>query len=157
MSDIKLKVNEVAKEIGESVHVVRNWMRDFREHIPSEKSDAGYNLFGEDAVSVLRQIQKLVRDQKFSTKQIEHFFFSGGDPFGSTPEEIERNDKLDDIIGRLDRQDEFNQVLITRLDEQSKRMENFVRDRDAKLMLTLREIQETKRLQVQKKWFEIWK
>ena len=59
-----LKVNELAAEIGETTHVIRNWVRDFRDLIPITKNPAGFNIFTEDAIKVMKQIQRMSRQQK---------------------------------------------------------------------------------------------
>src|SRR5690625_5160745 len=113
---MKLKVNEVANLLGESVHIIRNWIRDFKDHLRLEKNAAEYNLFSEDAVAILRTIQKMHREQGYSRKQIEFFLASGGKEFGPAP--VAAASDLDEIKDHLQRLDDFNRELLRRLDEQ---------------------------------------
>lgn len=146
MSEIKLTVSQVAQEIEESVHTVRNWLSYFRVYIPFEKSPSGYNLFTQDAVNSLHRIKKMYREQNLSTKQIEAILSGAEKP--TVPEKIESTDMIREI---LDEQKRFNAELLARLDEQTQR-------RDQQLMLVLSELREQrKQLQSKKKpWWKLW-
>lgn len=62
-----------------------------------------------------------------------------------------------------EQQKAFNQALLERLDEQQEYIENSLKVRDERLMQTLNEVLETKRLlaaaqeQPKKKWYQFWK
>lgn len=145
--DKYLLVKEVAAEINESVHTVRNWVRDFREHIPLVKNDVGYNQYGPDAVAVLMTIKRLHRDHGYTGKQISYYLDSGGKAFA---EEVAAAapalEEISEIKEMLRQQLEFNRRLIERLDEQQQNFEKWTQERDALITKTLRDMQEQRRL-----------
>jgi DNA-binding transcriptional MerR regulator len=127
-------VSQAAQHIGESVHVVRNWLKDLREHIPAEKSPAGYNLFNQDGIKVLKDIKYMVRGQNLTTKQIEGILSAAGSAVEI--EDIqESNVVTEDVLKEL-------------LDKQRLEFENFIRKRDEQmsvLLLEIRELRDEKR------------
>ncbi|WP_139144056.1 MerR family transcriptional regulator, partial [Janthinobacterium lividum] len=56
------KVNEAAKMIDESQHVVRHWLKELGQYIPTKKGENGYRYFDEEAMESLRIVQRLTRD-----------------------------------------------------------------------------------------------
>lgn len=146
-----LKINEVATMIGESPHIVRNWLRDFRGHIKADKSDNGYNLFNEDAIQVIRTIQRLARVQKYSTRQIEFYLTSGGKEYTAAAAEP---GELAEIKNMMQLQLEFNAKLLERLDEQRRYIEQSLKNRDDQIMLTIRQLQAAKE---EKPSWKFWK
>lgn len=142
MSEIKLTVAQVAKELGETVHIVRNWLREFRSYIPAEKSDNGYNLFTQDAINVLSKIQKMHREQNLSTKQIEAILSGADRP--TVSEEAATVETMSAVRELLEEQRSFNAELLKRLDQQNQQFEKFVARRDEQIMFVLREMQEAR-------------
>lgn len=139
------KVKEVATLIGESDNVVRHWLKDLEAYIPTERSDAGYHLFGQKAVQVLRTIQRLNREQRYSIKQIEHYLATGGDELAPTAQLPDRAvDELAEIKTMMEQQQQFNAALLERLDQQQQYIERALQRRDEQLMSTLRALQEAK-------------
>lgn len=47
------------------------------EHIPTQKGENECSYFDEEALDVLRLIQRLIRDQNYSLRQVEHALASG--------------------------------------------------------------------------------
>lgn len=138
---MKLKVNEVASQLEETPSVIRNWIRDFKEHIPLEKAENGYNLYPPDAVAVLLSIKRMTRDQGYSTRQIKHYL-SGGEvaaaadqiqPDDSAAAEVsELKEMMQQLINRQELQEqqqlEFNKALIERLDQRDNQRDKLITD-----------------------------
>ncbi len=168
-----LTVKEVASLVDESVHVVRNWLKEFKTYIPLEKSDAGYNLFNEQAINVIQTIKELHRKNGYSIKQIEHYLMTGGKEFVPRPspaaEELLANElkeirsNMKEIHNMLEQQEKFNRALVEKLDKQQQYIDESIKSRDEILMKTIRELQETKRIEAakeeenpNKKWWKFW-
>lgn len=145
MEEVKLTVSQVAQEIGESVHTVRNWLRDFRTYIPTEKTESNYNLFTQEGINSLNRIKKMYREQNLSTKQIEAILSGAEKPV--VQNEIESISIIREI---LDEQKRFNEELVARIEEQNQR-------RDQQLMIVLSGLREQNRLKGKKKpWWKPW-
>lgn len=151
MGEIKLTVAQVAKQIGESVHVVRNWISDFRTYIPLEKSESGYNLFTQESINVITHIQKMAREQKLTTRQIEAILSGVEKP--TIPD-------ADIPPGLLEEMKEIKQMLS---DQQAmnieimKRLEEHIKKRDENLMFVLSELREQKKLMAAAEQKPAWK
>lgn len=141
MSEIKLTVSQLAHEIGETDHTVRNWLKSFRHYIPSEKSSGGYNLFNQDAINVIWQIKKMYREQNLSTKQIEAILAGADRPAVRTEEAAAAIESFESVRDLLEEQRIFNAELLKRLDQQHEQFEKFVNRRDEQIMYVLRELQ----------------
>jgi DNA-binding transcriptional MerR regulator len=146
---LKLTVKDAAKEIGETSAVVRNWIRDFKTLIPTEKGENGYHMFGPEALGVLRTIKKLHREQGFSTKMIEHFLATG-EQVGAT-KEIEEvkpgqldaiQSMLETILEKQQQNEDMNRIIMQRMDEREKRLD----DRDKLLTEFITDRREQKTL-----------
>lgn len=145
MEEVKLTVAQVAKEIGESTNIVRNWLRDFRDYIPLDKSPGGYNLFNQESMNVITNIQKMSREQNLTTRQIEAILSGAGRPTAREEPEKSLSPEIEEIKEMLREQRDFNRALLDRLDEQNRQFENFVKRRDEQVLLSLREIRESKK------------
>ncbi|MFP7737973.1 DUF3967 domain-containing protein [Priestia aryabhattai] len=66
--------------------------------------------------------------------------------FNSMFERLEQLDKLDDMQKQLDKQNEFNQLLMERLEQQQKYIDEKIEKRDKQFIDAIRESQETKKL-----------
>lgn len=144
MSEIKLTIKQVANNLGESVHVVRNWLKEFRAYIPCEKSEGGYNLFNQDAIDAITRIQKMFREQNLTGKQIEALLAGADRPVVRNEETAAAVETMEGVRELLEEQREFNQALLKGLDEQRKQFEIFVQKRDEQIMYVLRELQEAR-------------
>lgn len=144
MGEIKLTAAQIAVEIGETVYVVRNWIKDFKPYLKLEKSESGYNLFTQDSTNVMMRIKKMSREQNLSVKQIQAVLSGADKP--------SKNDKKDIEIMQdfINRQTAFNQAVLEKMDEQSKMIEQVLKQRDEKLMLGLHEIRD------RRKWWQKW-
>ncbi|WP_336791135.1 helix-turn-helix domain-containing protein [Paenibacillus sp. MMO-177] len=138
---MKLRVNELSSELGESAHVIRNWIKEFRTFIPIEKAENGYNLFPPEAVEVFKTIQRLHRQQGFSTRQIEHFLAgTGGEevaaaaevaaPAAATSAEVAELKAMIAALSEQQRkQEEFNRELLNRLEQRDKVITEYITER----------------------------
>lgn len=151
-----LTVKEVANLLEETPNVIRNWLKDLKMYIPTTKNESGYNVFGSEAIKVLKEIQHLHRERNYSVKQIEHYFFTGGESYKPISEKS-FDEKFADEINELknqikslqehnNKQDEFNKSLISKLEEQSKYIDDRLNKRDQLLMESIRQLQEAKAL-----------
>lgn len=149
LDDLSLTVKEAAKHIGESPHVIRNWMRELKNHIPTSKGENGYHQFGKEAIEQLLIIQQLTREHGYSLRQVEHYLATGGEfkkpePVTNASEDI--MNKLDAITQKLEEQQEFNKILVQKLNEQQQSndrykeyIEQSLNQRDQRLLETLEE------------------
>jgi DNA-binding transcriptional MerR regulator len=149
-SDNLLKVKEAALIIGETDHVLRNWLKDLEPYVPIQKSEAGYKLFNEAAIDVLRLIQKLHRHQGYSMKQIENYLATDGrelPPLAAVPDSVMMD--LMEIKAELQQQREFNIQLLLQLDQQQEYQKQLAERMDknsTNMTVMLREMLEDKRL-----------
>lgn len=153
---MKLKVNEVSSELEETPNIIRNWLREFKAYIPVEKADNGYNLFTPAAVDVLRTIQKLHREQGYSTRQIEHYLATGGEiavAVATDPVRPGEVDELKSMIQQLmqqqQRQEGFNQELLNRMDQRDQMLTEYMAER--------RQLMQREKEQENRRWWRPWK
>ncbi|MGM0941287.1 MAG: MerR family transcriptional regulator [Bacillota bacterium] len=146
-SEMLLTVKEVAHHINESPHVIRNWMRELKGHVPTHKGDNNYHYFNKISIERLLLIKKLSREQGYSLRQIQHYLATGEDPLD--PEIKSDNQdmilqELKEIKEDLKNQKQFNQALIHKLDEQNQYINDSINRRDQQLMKTLQEMQQAR-------------
>ncbi|OES45891.1 MerR family transcriptional regulator [Domibacillus iocasae] len=160
LEEMRLTVKEAAKYVNESPGVVRNWLRELKPYIPAVQGENGYHYFDKPALERLMLIRQLSRDQNYSIKQIEYYFATGEAKV--EPEAMEerlsddmRKD-LDTILERLERQEQFNQALVMKLDEQQHYIKESLNKRDQLLLESLKASQEAKKAEVKKKRFFNW-
>lgn len=160
VEEMRLTVKEAARQINESPGVVRNWLRELKQHIPTVQGDNGYNYFNEPALERLLLIRKLNRDQNYSIKQIEYYFATGETQIKPelVPEEASNGIRQDlaVIMERMERQEQFNQALVTKLDEQQQYIKDSLNKRDQLLLESLKTSQEAKKAEIKKKRFFKW-
>ena len=158
--EMRLTVKEAAKYVNESPGVVRNWMRELKSHIPTIQGDNGYHYFDKQALERLMLIRQLNRDQNYSIKQIEYYFATGEMPIKPGPINEGSSDEmrkdLSSIMERLERQEQFNQALVRKLDEQQHYIKESLNKRDQLLLESLKNTQEAKKAEVKKKRFLKW-
>lgn len=149
-------VKEVAILLDESPNVIRNWMRELRDHLPLIKNKSGYNVFGPDALEKMKFIKLMHRQQNYSIKQIKHYFATGGESFQPIPKKgldellAEEFRKMREEIQFLredaKKQQEFNQALVRKLDEQQQYIEKKLEAQNLQFAKILSETQEAKKL-----------
>jgi DNA-binding transcriptional MerR regulator len=159
------RVKQVAAMLGETEDVIRNWLKELKAYIPVTKAGNGYQLFTDDAIDVLRMIQRMNRNQGYTIRQIEGQLAAGKqEPITEQPAADPGTDvlkKLTEIEQMLQLQSEFNKELLTRLDNQQQYIEQSLKTRDQNLVESLREIREN-RLAIaaaeedKKPWWKWW-
>ncbi|WP_298737679.1 MerR family transcriptional regulator [uncultured Chitinophaga sp.] len=128
---MELKVNEVASELNETAHVIRNWTRYFKQYLSLIKGEKNnYNLYPPEAMEVLRTIQRLHRQQGYSTRQIKNYL-SGGElaaaaepvvNLPTAPDEVaELRAHIAQLLEYQQRQEEFNRLLLHQLEQRELR------------------------------------
>src|SRR5699024_4652870 len=111
LSDLLLTVKEVAQHIDESPHVIRNWLRELKNHIDTQKGENNYHYFNSETIKRLLLIKTLTRDQGYSLKQVDYFLATGEDPLQP---EIKTNNEnkilkeLQEMKEQLKKQEQFN-------------------------------------------------
>jgi len=146
-SDLLLTVKEVAQHIDESPHVIRNWLRELKNHIQTQKGGNNYHYFNNEAIERLLLIKELTREQGYSLKQVDYFLSTGDDPL--LPErEPEQDNKilqeLQEMKDNFKRQEQFNQVLLQKLEEQNQYINDSINRRDQELMKTFQEMEQAR-------------
>ena len=151
-----LTVKEVANLLDETPNVIRNWMKELKRHIPTVKNESGYNVFGEEAIKRLKEIQHLHRDRNYSIKQVEHYYDTSGDAYKPLDKETfdakfadeikELREHIKSLKEHSEQQEAFNKALIQKLEEQTNYINDRLEERDKRLMESIREVQEVKKL-----------
>lgn len=142
-----LTVKEAANHVGETTAVIRNWMNELKNHIPTVRGDNNYHYFDKNALEVLVLIKKLSREQNYSIKQINHYFNSGGESFKPDLEPIYQEKILDELKflkEQFELQQQFNQALTTKLEEQQRYIDETLAKRNNEITNSIRLLQETK-------------
>lgn len=118
-------IREIATDLGETVHVVRNWLRDLRPYIVLYKTDSGFNRFGKEALETIRLVQRLHRQEGLSMKEVEYYLATNGSrklsiltpPPSSSSSNVEPSMNLDYQGLLAATKEEIIQVLSLVLDE----------------------------------------
>lgn len=139
--ELKLTIKEAAVYINESPTIVRNWQKQLKSLLLTRKGENGYNYFDKESIEQLLLIKKLHRDQGYSMRQVEHYIATGGVSFkpqsekevDSSPTYKELLEKVNKLEERSAKQEEFNKVLLTKLEEQNK----FYRESHESLIRTI--------------------
>jgi len=76
-------ITEVAKIIGEEQHVLRYWEREFSQLRP-QKNRAGNRVYTRRDLAILRVIQRLLRDERYTVAGAREFLKQHG-----LPEDVE--------------------------------------------------------------------
>ncbi|MEK4031483.1 MerR family transcriptional regulator [Pseudobacillus sp. FSL P4-0506] len=158
---IEFTIKEIANLLNESPNVIRNWVKELRDYIPLTKNESGYNVFDQKALEKMKSIKMMHRQQNYSIKQIKHYFATGGEAFQPLPEkgpdellaeELRKmREELQFLRENVQKQEEFNQALVKKLDQQQKYIDDKLETRDRQLMKALNETQEVKRLMQEEK------
>src|SRR5699024_2633317 len=145
LSDLLLTVKEVAQHIDESPHVIRNWLRELKNHIDTQKGENNYHYFNSETIKRLLLIKTLTRDQGYSLKQVDFFLTTGEDPLLPEAKPDQQNEilqELQNIKDNFKKQEQFNQVLLKKLEERDQYINNSINKRDKQITEAFREIQQ---------------
>jgi DNA-binding transcriptional MerR regulator len=143
---------EVADTLGIANSTLRKWCRLLEE--------GGYRFirdqqerraFTEHDVLMLRSFYELTQDKGVSLDSAVNLVISrfqreaiqdGSLP--DTPHKSRDIERYEQIIERLNKQEQFNQALLERLDQQQAYIEQSISKRDETLLQAIREMQETR-------------
>lgn len=65
MKKLYYSITEVGKEVDEETHILRYWEKEF-EQLNPRKNAAGNRIYTEEDIAIVREIKKLIRDEKLS-------------------------------------------------------------------------------------------
>ena len=158
-----LSVSQLSKKTSIPETTLRRYVRDFSEYFRIEKIGRGIKCHP-DSIIVLKKIYSLY-NENYETLEIKNIL---GQDFPINVEDPDdpkdSNSLLSVSLGKelsefKKEQQEFNKQLLEQLQKQQNYIEKSIKARDKKLMDTLNEIRETKKLEVEnrKKWWEFWK
>ncbi|OXS74221.1 hypothetical protein [Domibacillus enclensis] len=119
----------------------------------------GYNYFDQPALERLILIRRLNREQGYSLKQIEYYLAIGEEKIRPEPMQGATEDIRGDlavILERLDLQEQFNQALVTKLDEQQHYIKESLNRRDHLLLESLKASHQARKAELKKKRFFSW-
>ena len=146
--NLSLTVKEVAQHIHESPHVIRNWMRELKNHIPTQKGEKNkYHYFNHESIEKLLLIKKLIREQGYSLKQVDYFLATGEDPLLPEEKPDQQNkilQELQDMKENFKKQEQFNEALLKKLDEQNQYINNSINKRDQELLNAMNEMKQAR-------------
>lgn len=146
-------------EIGTST--LRKWCLSLEENgYLFSRTESNKRLFVERDLLALKYFKKLVQGENFSLGNASKIITSRYKEETSetrTPSVLREDEKEDrsvmrseEVINKLmhhiEKQEKFNMELMERFDKQQQYIEERLEDRDNKLMQSIREVQETKKL-----------
>ncbi|MFZ3577382.1 MerR family transcriptional regulator [Virgibacillus sp. DJP39] len=159
---IEYTIKDASNLVNEKTSIIRNWLRELGEHIPTHKNESGYNVFLKDGIERLREIRSLHRENNYSIKMINHYFATGGKDFIPVKEETgekvaEELKALREEIRELKEHDkkqtQFNEKLLEELQKQNTYINRSLNERDQKLLEVLEKKKEEKQEKQEKKGF----
>ncbi|WP_050615347.1 MerR family transcriptional regulator [Bacillus testis] len=138
-NDSQLNLEEAALALGESVNVIRNWLKELNGFIPGPLTGDLSDSLSAEAIETLAFVKELSRNQGFTLKQIRFFLTQCGKKRESdrSPQPIDPSvkDQLQEINHSLACQEAFNRELLKKIEAQQKLIESLlVRDRDQYLI-----------------------
>lgn len=150
------KPSEVAQKLNITTDLLRKWSDEF--NVPVETTDGGHRRYSISNVELLISISKRIKEQNWSWDQVKAWRNGEVEMFTSHEERSNLEKKLDDLMDiaknqeeKLERQEQFNQALIQKLNN----MEKYIADqlpnrvdienRDKQLLEKLNNNQEKKR------------
>lgn len=158
-----LSVSQLSAETDIPETTLRRYTRNFPEYLRFEKVGRGMK-YHPDSIVILKRIYSLY-DGNYETLEIKKMLDRDFPINVEDREGKEHSNSL--LVVSLEKefeefkqeQQEFNKQLLEQLQKQQNYIEKSIEVRDKKLMETLNEIRETKKLEVEsrKKWWKFWK
>ncbi|MFB7142747.1 MULTISPECIES: MerR family transcriptional regulator [Terrabacteria group] len=153
-----LSVAEVGEKVGIPVETIRRYIRSHGIHMKVKKVHKRY-VIHDESVTVFTQIRELYADGK-NIEEVEQALTDKGVPMiitvkdendepmtVSVTEELKRvNDTLNE---KFEKQNEFNKLLLERLDQQQKYINESLNKRDQLLLESIRSLQEEKQARIE--------
>lgn len=162
--EVVYTLKDTVKLTGLSIDLVRLYEKEFNLQI--QRTEGGHRRYNKSNIDLLIEIKKRIQEQNWSYKMINQWLQGE-----IIPESIEvqsnlekkvesLEDKVQELLDRSEKGEQFQFALIQRLDEQSKLIkqlteklssqdkyiENNLEKRDEKLTNAIREISDTKKL-----------
>lgn len=162
--EVVYTLKDTVKLTGLSIDLVRLYEKEFNLQI--QRTEGGHRRYNKQNIDLLIEIKKRIQEQNWSYKMINQWLQGE-----IIPESIEvqsnlekkvesLEDKVQELLDRSEKGEQFQFALIQRLDEQSqlikqlteklssqdKYIENNLEKRDEKLTNAIREISDTKKL-----------
>ncbi|MEH6842317.1 MerR family transcriptional regulator [Priestia megaterium] len=162
--EVVYTLKDTVKLTGLSIDLVRLYEKEFNLQI--QRTEGGHRRYTKQNIDLLIEIKKRIQEQNWSYKMINQWLQGE-----IIPESIEvqsklekkvesLEDKVQELLNRSEKDEQFQFALIQRLDEQSKLIrqlteklssqdkyiENNLEKRDEKLTNAIREISDTKKL-----------
>lgn len=165
MSEKKyLSTKEVAEKLGIKEVTVRKYSMELESKgYIFEKNEKNWRLFrNEDmqAFSYLQALQlqgKTVSESAQKVAELQQSNLVYRSPDMTIQVKTSQDDIKDQMLQFIEQQQNFNKELINRLEQQNKYINEKLEKRDHKLMQTLNELQEQKKLEQRKKSWQFWK
>lgn len=163
---------EVAETLGIANSTLRKWcklLEDGGYHFVRDQQER--RAFTEHDVLMLRSFYELTQDKGVALDSAVNLVVSRFQreatqdvSLRDIPEKSQDDERYEQIMHKLENQEQFNKALLERLDQQQAYIEQSIQKRDETLLQAIREIQET-RLQLvaaeqekqKKKWWQFWK
>jgi DNA-binding transcriptional MerR regulator len=148
---------EVSAILGIGDSTLRKWCLAIEEqgyYFP--RTDNNKRLFFKQHVDLLKTFRKFVQVQNMSMEnaatliisKVEEEPFEQENTDNTVPSVRSDNEIIQKLLNHIEQQEQFNKELLKRLEEHQKYIEERLNQRDAALIQSLREVQETKKLLV---------
>ncbi|WP_374149565.1 MerR family transcriptional regulator [Priestia megaterium] len=157
-------LKDTVKLTGLSIDLVRLYEKEFNLQI--QRTEGGHRRYNKQNIDLLIEIKKRIQEQNWSYKMINQWLQGEIIPEAvDVQTKLEKKvdsleEKIQDLLNRSEKDEQFQIALIQRLDEQrklieqlteklsnqDKYIENNLEKRDEKLTNAIREINDTKKL-----------
>ena len=163
-NEVVYTLKDTVKLTGLSVDLIRLYEKEFNLQI--QRTEGGHRRYNKQNIDLLTEIKKRIQEQNWSYKMINQWLQGE-----IVPEAVEvqstlekkvesLEEKVQELLNRSEKDEQFQLALIQRLDEQGKLIkhlteklnhqdqyiENNLEKRDEKLTSAIREISDTKKL-----------
>ncbi len=105
----------VADRLGVTPDLLKVWSNEF--NIQTERSQGGHRRYSKENIEELKAIKEKIHVQKWSYDQVRAWKNGELDSFVSKEEKSELEKKLDEVLENQQLQNQFNQVLVQKLQE----------------------------------------
>lgn len=157
-------LKDTVKLTGLSIDLVRLYEKEFNLQI--QRTEGGHRRYNKQNIDLLIEIRKRIQEQNWSYKMINQWLQGEIIPEAvDVQSKLEKKvdsleEKIQDLLNRSEKDEQFQIALIQRLDEQrklieqlteklsnqDKYIENNLEKRDERLTSAIREINDTKKL-----------
>ncbi|MGF9893280.1 MerR family transcriptional regulator [Priestia megaterium] len=157
-------LKDTVKLTGLSIDLVRLYEKEFNLQI--QRTEGGHRRYNKQNIDLLIEIKKRIQEQNWSYKMINQWLQGEIIPEAvDVQSKLEKKvdsleEKIQDLLNRSEKDEQFQIALIQRLDEQrklieqlteklsnqDKYIENNLEKRDERLTSAIREINDTKKL-----------